>query len=40
MPNQRRNYDSFVNSRFFFDVLLSILGIELFGKDLVFIIII
>jgi hypothetical protein len=40
MPNQHRNYDGFVNSRFLFDVLLSILGIEMFGKDLVFIIII
>jgi hypothetical protein len=40
MPNQPRNYDSFVNSRFLFDVVLSILRIEMFGKDLVFIIII
>jgi len=39
MPNQHRNYDSFVNSRFLFDVLLSIIRIEMFGKDLVFIII-
>jgi hypothetical protein len=39
-PNQPRNYDSFVNSRFLFDVVLSIFRIEMFGKDLVFIIII
>jgi hypothetical protein len=40
MPNQPRNYDSFVNSRFLFDVVLSILKIEMFGKNLVFIIIV
>jgi hypothetical protein len=40
MPNQPKNYDNFINSRFLFDVVLSILRIEMFGKDLVCIIII
>lgn len=40
MRNQPKNYDTFVNSRFLFDVVLSILRSEMFGKDLVFIIII
>ncbi len=39
MPNQPRNYDSFVNSRFLFDVVFSILRIEMFDKDWVIIII-